>query len=220
MENKDGKICMSNVRLVKPLIVGTYAFLLSQQEKRKHGNMTHKWTCLLRCPNNSDISLFISKVIFELDPSFLFPRRVYNQPPYEVSEVGWGEFYLKVKIYFVDSSLPCVNIVHFVKLNTDGTNESETPICVVNETYEEIVFKNPSINLYNKLIESNSTKLSNHKFQEYFWKYNFIEEEYTQKFLSAQSEIQVEINDLLKVANELAAEINRNQNIFLSNNRV
>lgn len=220
MENKDGKICMPNVRLVKPLIVGTYAFLLSQQEKRKHGNMTHKWTCLLRCPNNSDISLFISKVIFELDPSFLFPRRVYNQPPYEVSEVGWGEFYLKVKIYFVDSSLPCVNIVHFVKLNTDGTNESETPICVVNETYEEIVFKNPSINLYNKLIESNSTKLANHKFQEYFWKYNFIEEEYTQKFLSAQSEIQVEINDLLKVANELAAEINRNQNIFLSNNRV
>lgn len=220
IENNGEKNSLTNVRVAKPLIVGTYAFLLSQQEKRKYGNMTHKWTCLLRCPNNSDISLFINKVIFELDPSFVFPRRVYNQPPYEVSEIGWGEFYLKVKIYFADNSLPCVNIVHFVKLNTDSQVESENPVCVVNETYEEIIFKNPSLQLYNKIVESNHTKLPNHKFQEYFWKYNFIEEEYTQKYLTLQNEIHLEINDLLKTANELATEINKNQNIFLLNNRM
>ncbi|CDJ38590.1 hypothetical protein, conserved, partial [Eimeria tenella] len=54
----------------KPLIMGTYAFKLTQAEKRRHNDMTHKWTCLLRSPDGEDISHFIKKVVFELDPSF------------------------------------------------------------------------------------------------------------------------------------------------------
>ena len=45
------------------------------QEKRRHNDMTHKWTCLLRSPDGEDISYFIKKVVFELDPSFVNPRR-------------------------------------------------------------------------------------------------------------------------------------------------
>ena len=45
------------------------------QEKRRHNDMTHKWTCLLRSPDGEDISHFIKKVVFELDPSFVNPRR-------------------------------------------------------------------------------------------------------------------------------------------------
>ncbi|SBO25402.1 gas41 homologue, putative [Plasmodium knowlesi strain H] len=251
MENR-----MQNVKLVKPVVVGTYAFLLSQQEKRKFGNMTHKWTCLLRCPNYSDLSLFIQKVVFELDPSFIYPKRVYTQPPYEVNEIGWGEFYLTVKIYFADVSVSPVSIVHFVKLNTD--TESTCPPCVVNEvsstgkdtgcravsrvafprrhlflrsrcllkrrllhrcppqTYEEIIFRNPTVNLYNKIIQSNNTKTAPHKFHEHFLKYDFQEETYTRKYLQFQSKVQEEICDLMTEATELSKDINEAQQKYFT----
>ncbi|CRG93391.1 gas41 homologue, putative [Plasmodium gallinaceum] len=205
---------MQNVKLVKPLVIGTYSFLLSQQEKRKYGNMTHKWTCLLRCPNSSDISLFINKVVFELDPSFIYPKRVYTQPPYEVNEIGWGEFYLQVKIYFADSTLPPVNIMHFVKLNTDS-DSTHCP-CVVNETYEEIIFKNPTIGLYNKILQSNSTKVAPHKFQEYFIKYDFKEENFTKTYLQFQSKVQEEICDLMSEATLLSKDINEAQQKYFA----
>ncbi|VTZ69714.1 YEATS domain-containing protein, putative [Plasmodium chabaudi chabaudi] len=209
MENR-----MQNVKLVKPMVVGTYAFLLSQQEKRKYGNMTHKWTCLLRCPNSSDLSLFVTKVVFELDPSFIYPKRVYTQPPYEVNEIGWGEFYLTVKVYFDDTSLSPISITHFVKLNTDSENEH--PPCVVNETYEEIIFRNPTIRLYNKIVQSNSTKTAPHKFQEHFLKYDFKEDNYTKKYLQFQSKVQEEICDLMSEATMLSKEINETQQKYFS----
>ncbi|GAB64469.1 gas41 homologue, partial [Plasmodium cynomolgi strain B] len=205
---------MQNVKLVKPVVVGTYAFLLSQQEKRKFGNMTHKWTCLLRCPNYSDLSLFVQKVVFELDPSFIYPKRVYTQPPYEVNEIGWGEFYLTVKIYFADASLAPISIVHFVKLNTDAG--SACPPCVVNETYEEIIFRNPTISLYNKIIQSNNSKTAPHKFHEHFLKYDFQEETYTRKYLQFQSKVQEEICDLMTEATELSKDINEAQQKYFA----
>ena len=33
---------------------------------------------------------------------FIFP--VITKPPYEVSETGWGEFEVVIKIFFVDSA--------------------------------------------------------------------------------------------------------------------
>ncbi|VWU50981.1 YEATS domain-containing protein, putative [Hepatocystis sp. ex Piliocolobus tephrosceles] len=204
---------MQNVKLVKPVVVGTYAFLLSQQEKRKYGNMTHKWTCLLRCPNLTDISLFITKVIFELDPSFIYPKRVYTQPPYEINEIGWGEFYLTVKIYFADSTASPVNIIHFVKLNTDG--EMSSP-CVVNETYEEIIFKNPTISMYDKIIKSNNTKVASHKYQEYFKKYNTEQDTYIKKCLNFQSDVQQEICFLMNEATMISKEINESQQAYFT----
>ncbi|SCD22391.1 gas41 homologue, putative [Plasmodium ovale] len=209
MENR-----MQNVKLVKPVVVGTYAFLLSQQEKRKYGNMTHKWTCLLRCPNSSDLSLFVTKVIFELDPSFIYPKRVYTQPPYEVNEIGWGEFYLTVKIYFADSTLSPVSIVHFVKLNTEP--EVAVPPCVVNETYEEIIFRNPTVSLYNKIVQSNNTKTAPHKFQEHFVQYNFKEDSYTKRYLQFQSKVQEEICDLMSEATQLSKDINEVQQKYFA----
>ncbi|SOV75509.1 gas41 homologue, putative [Plasmodium sp. gorilla clade G3] len=198
---------MQNVKLIKPLVVGTYAFLLSPQEKKKYGNMTHKWTCLVRCPESTDISLIVSKVVFELDPSFMYPKRVYTQPPYEVNEIGWGEFYLQVKIHFVDLTLSPISIVHLVKLNTDS-DPNNIPPCVVNETYEEIIFKNPTVHFYNKFLQCNNTKIAPHKFQEHFIKYDFKEDSYTKKYLQFQSEVQQEICDLMSEATLLSKDIN------------
>lgn len=204
MENR-----LRNVKFMKPLVIGTYSFLLTQQEKRKYGNMTHKWTCLLRCPNSTDISIIISKVIFDLDPSFMYPRRVFVQAPFEVNEVGWGEFFLQVKIYFADSTLPPISFMHFVKLNTD--RDQSHSHCVVNETYEEVIFRNPTISFYEKLLECNRSHVMPHKYQEYFIKYDVKEDLCIRDYLNAQSKIQTEIRSLMAEATELSHDITTSQ---------
>ncbi|ETW49937.1 hypothetical protein PFMALIP_02018 [Plasmodium falciparum MaliPS096_E11] len=51
-------------------------------------------------------------------------------------------------------------------LNTDS-DPNNIPPCVVNETYEEIIFKNPTVHFYNKFLQCNNTKIAPHKFQEH-----------------------------------------------------
>lgn len=55
---------------------------------------------VVRGPNGEDISAFVSKVIFSLHVSFPKPVREVTQAPFEVSEVGWGEFEATIRIYF------------------------------------------------------------------------------------------------------------------------
>ena len=50
---------------------------------------------------SKDISYFIEKVEFKLHESFASPVRVYRQPPYEVTETGWGEFAVGITIWFI-----------------------------------------------------------------------------------------------------------------------
>lgn len=39
-----------------------------------------------------------------------------TSPPYEVSEAGWGEFYLTARIFLVDETLPPVEMRHFLRV--------------------------------------------------------------------------------------------------------
>lgn len=50
---------------------------------------------------------------------FLFVISVVTKPPYEVTETGWGEFEVVIKIYFNDQherpvSLLTLNIIFFI----------------------------------------------------------------------------------------------------------
>ena len=42
---------------------------------------------------------------------------VFTKPPYEVSETGWGEFEVVIKVFFLDSSEKPVSLVIFDKLD-------------------------------------------------------------------------------------------------------
>ena len=85
-----------------------------------------------------DPSYYISRVVFDLHPSFLQPRRgkfccvlfvVLSKAPYTVREKGWGEFGIEVEVLFTDPSVP-----HF---------KTQIPLVFesVNETREVISFK-------------------------------------------------------------------------------
>jgi len=67
---------------------------------------THDWSIFVRGAENADISHFVKKVVFLLHESFTRPKRVCKEPPYKVSETGYGSFSLPVEIYFRNKEEP------------------------------------------------------------------------------------------------------------------
>ena len=77
------------------------------------------------------MSVYVRKVQFKLHESYPSPVRgeicmgahmrshthththtVLTKPPYEISETGWGEFEVVIKVFFVDSSEKPVKIIY------------------------------------------------------------------------------------------------------------
>jgi YEATS domain-containing protein 4 len=48
------------------------------------------------------MSTYVKKVHFKLHESYNNPNRIVTKPPYELTETGWGEFEIMIKIYFHD----------------------------------------------------------------------------------------------------------------------
>ena len=85
-----------------PLAFGSIAFWLGRKADE---HATHKWTLYVRGPNGEDPSYFISKVVFYLHESFAQPIREISEPPFEVSEMGWGEFEARIRVYWKCSTM-------------------------------------------------------------------------------------------------------------------
>ena len=96
----------------------------------------------MRGKDGEDISQFVSKVEFELDPSFLDPIRTVNRHPFEIHEVGWGQFPIGIKLYFKDAMCKPVETVKELVLYDDMNPTTKRPI--VTEDYNELVFVDPS----------------------------------------------------------------------------
>ncbi len=86
-------------------------------------------------------------MIFHLHPTFDVPTREIVQPPFEINEIGWGEFEFSVTLYFKDESEAPIEMKHVLKLFPPDFLP-DTPLNtkqVVNESYDEIVFTDPSL---------------------------------------------------------------------------
>ena len=109
---------------------------------------SHKWTVYLRGPENEDLSHVISKVVFNLHPSFKEAARTLEKPPYEVTETGWGEFEIGITVHFSDDSgEKSVDLSAPLKLYEEGADgkqeKKEQKKPVIKEKYEEMVFHEP-----------------------------------------------------------------------------
>jgi YEATS domain-containing protein 4 len=82
-----------------PIVYGSVAFFLG---KKADEFQTHTWTLHLRGANHEDLSVVISKVVFQLHASFAQPIRELTSPPFEVTEGGWGEFEAQIRIIWKD----------------------------------------------------------------------------------------------------------------------
>jgi YEATS domain-containing protein 4 len=90
---------------------GTVAWYLGK--KGGEGSATHRWTVYCRGPNNEDLSYIIRRVTFDLHETFATPKRHIDHQPFEVTEMGWGEFDVGVTLHFtMDSRESEVTIFH------------------------------------------------------------------------------------------------------------
>lgn len=91
--------------------------------ERVHPDLTHSWTLYVKVADPT----FITSVTFKLHESFL-NNVVEKTFPFEISEQGWGEFTVGIRIY---TKRGVVATTHLLKIH-----ETEK-----NERMDEIVFR-------------------------------------------------------------------------------
>ncbi|CAH8540323.1 unnamed protein product [Heterobilharzia americana] len=137
--------------VVKPIVYGNVSRYLGK--KREEDGRTHQWTAFLRPYNtNEDLSTFVKKVQFKLHESYSNPIRIISKPPFELTETGWGEFDITMKVIFTDSNEKPLVITHLIKLFHCDHEIMMGHKSLVREIYDEMVFVDPSPSFYRSLM--------------------------------------------------------------------
>ncbi|KAH9943200.1 yeats family protein [Epithele typhae] len=181
MANND-RVRVRGVTIHRPIIYGNTATVLTEKEKETlPTDHTHRWTVAVRsaasAPDSDivggadDLSYFIKRVTFKLHETYPNPNRVLDKPPFEVTETGWGEFEIAIKILFLsDSGEKTMTFYHHLKLHpwtlvTGPDVEIPTPEVaaklgpVHSWQYDEIVFNDPFQSFLNLLTAHPPTSL-------------------------------------------------------------
>ncbi|KAF9320001.1 NuA4 histone H4 acetyltransferase complex and the SWR1 complex subunit [Podila horticola] len=155
--SKDSPVPSRNIAVSRPIIYGNSATPLNGK-KVTDPDHTHRWTISVRGVNNEDISYFIKKVAFKLHDTYENPNRVIEKPPFEVTETGWGEFDVIIKLHFhpVSGEKP-QTLYHHLKLHPyeeDGLGIKSKP--VTSYLFDEVVFNEP-VDTFYQVLQENST---------------------------------------------------------------
>ncbi|KAK9108987.1 hypothetical protein Sjap_017047 [Stephania japonica] len=134
---------LKDVEISVPIVYGTISFWLG---KKASDYQSHKWTVYVRGASNEDLGVVIKRAVFQLHPSFNNPTRVVESPPFELSECGWGEFEIAISLFFHnDVCDKQLDLYHQLKLyHEEESGPQSTKKPVVMESYDEIVFSEPS----------------------------------------------------------------------------
>ena len=102
----------------------------------------HKWCAYVRLANKNDnIAKYISKVAFQLHPTFANPKRVKTSPPFQVSCRGWGVFLLPITIEWREElGLENTEVKHFLSFDGNGDYSALEVAGVVNKTLSQNIF--------------------------------------------------------------------------------
>ncbi|KAB0795378.1 hypothetical protein PPYR_12217 [Photinus pyralis] len=198
---------IKGVCIVKPIVYGNVARYFGK--KREEDGHTHQWTVYVKPYYNEDMSAFIKKVHFKLHESYTNQNRIVVKPPYEISETGWGEFEIVIKIHFHDPNERPVTMYHILKLFHSGnTNDIglEQGKGLVSESYDEIVFQDPTQLMHHLLTNTKQLTLS-------AWDHNTNFEEKKKKTVKtiqdAKHKVRLEVvllKNRLKLARETIAQ--------------
>ncbi|KAG9317706.1 yeats family-domain-containing protein [Chiua virens] len=109
------RVRVRGVTIHRPVIYGNTATVLTAAEKEHAPDgHTHRWTVAVRgaasAPNSDDVGgaddlgYFVKRVTFKLHETYSNPSRNIDKAPFEVSETGWGEFEIQIRINFINES--------------------------------------------------------------------------------------------------------------------
>lgn len=178
------------ISIVKAVVIGnTSIYLGGKRDKDGH---THEWTVYLKPFKSEDMSVYVKKVHFKLHDSYSQPMRIISKPPYRVSESGWGEFEIMVKIFFQDPAEKPVTFYHLLKLfpNESVTVKDKT---LISELYDEIIFTDPTSIMYPLLFNArpmDPTLANHHK------NFDELERKTFTSIIEARRKIKTEIAEL------------------------
>ncbi|VDK51040.1 unnamed protein product [Anisakis simplex] len=187
-------------RVIKAIVYGNTAVHLGKKLDNDH---THEWTVFVRPYHNEDPSKFIRKVQFRLHDSYANPTRVVEKPPFEVTETGWGEFEVQIRIYFIDVSEKPITAFHYLRLFQPQATLPNGKTIVAAEYYDEIVFQEPTVTMYKALVGSEGRKCDPKRF---YTDFVHVRKRTLEMITNARTEIGKEIDDLresLKDAHKL-----------------
>ena len=142
-----------NQIIVKPFVYGSVAINLGKKSKEE---ATHKWCVYVRGVNNENISNFIKSVQFTLHSTFPNNIRVITKWPFELYEMGWGEFDIKIKIELIDESVKPIELTHALKFYNQPHQSQSSKKPVVSENYDEIIFLNPKPEILEQLLKDDN----------------------------------------------------------------
>ena len=145
---------------VLPISYGSCAYWLGKKADEYH---SHEWTVFVRGQNNRDLRDAIESVTFQVHPSVAEPKRVLTEPPYEVTETGWGEFEIGIEIRFhpevgEDKEKLTANLKLFPdadEIAKSGPQTTKKPLVV--EHREELIFHKPRKTFWEKAIKKRKT---------------------------------------------------------------
>ena len=98
----------------------------------------------------------MKKVQFKLHETYTNSLRTIEAPnPFEVTETGWGEFEITIKLFFTpEAGEKSQSIYHQLKLHPYGEDREaakERKDPVISQLYDEVVFNEPSETFYDIL---------------------------------------------------------------------
>ncbi|CAK1542249.1 unnamed protein product [Leptosia nina] len=136
----------------KPMCVRVWLEVGHSSEPRRAASgraLALDWSLFVRGRRGADISAFVHKVVFDLHPpsSFVYPKRVLQEPPYEIQESGCSSIDVPINVYLKYSTKPKkIRLRYSLHIENDNEASSETR-CV----YYDL--NNPSEQLYNALMK-------------------------------------------------------------------
>ncbi|PYH34464.1 YEATS domain-containing protein YAF9 [Aspergillus neoniger CBS 115656] len=157
MPSATGTKRVRGVSVFRPFVFGSEAQPFDPAKKPPHvpADHTHQWRVFVKGVNDEDISYWLKKVQFKLHETYAQNVRTIEQAPFEVTETGWGEFEIQIKLYFVpESTEKPQTLWHSLKLHPYGPDaeaKKERRELVVSQNYEEVVFNEPVEQFYELL---------------------------------------------------------------------
>ena len=158
---------VKNTRVSRPFIIGSQAWNLTSQNHPDPipDGHTKGWRVYVRAlgeeesgggGNGPDLKTWLKKVQFKLHHTYADASRTVETPPFEVTETGYGEFEVELRLYFDSSSGEKAQYrFHRLRLEPYGDEAQQARQrernLVVADTCEIVEFNEPSSDFFAKL---------------------------------------------------------------------
>lgn len=202
---------VKTLSVTRPIVYGNTAKKLGEiRPPNAPAEHTHIWTIFVRGPQNEDISYYIKKVVFKLHDTYPNATRTIEAPPFELTETGWGEFEINIKIYFIEeANEKMLSFYHHLRLHPYYNVSAEGPQKPNDEIssvfYDEIVFNEPNEQFFKTLMSTPGNLLPSNKTEACVFSKQLEQEEIDRVNLGIK-QVDLEIEELKTKVNKQLKE--------------